>query len=138
MEFFINCVPPKTTAQSTTRVFKNKYTGKMFIGKTEKGATTRNELLALLYRFRPKTPFTKPVKVVIRWQYPFLKSETKKNREKGFVWCDKRPDCENICKLFNDCLTRLGFWTDDSLISVLHFEKFYSEKSGIYVSIEEL
>lgn len=138
MEFFINCVPPKTTAQSTTRIFKNKKTGKMFICKNEKGKSVKEELMSLLFRFRPEKPFDKPIKLIIKWQYPFRKSETKKNIAKGIVWCDTRSDCDNLAKLFNDCMTRLGFWTDDSIIAVLHFEKFYCAKSGIYVAIEEL
>lgn len=136
IEFFIDCMPPKTTAQSTTRVFKNKYTGKMFIGKTEKGATTRSELIGLLYPFRPELPLQGALKLKIEWVYPYLKSVRKRDIGKKLP-CVTKPDCDNICKFLCDCMTRCGFWNDDSQVFSLNFDKYYSEKCGIYVKIEE-
>ena len=136
IEFFINCIPPKTTAQSTTRVFKNKHTGKMFIAKTEKGSTTRSELIGLLYPFRPELPLQGALKLKIEWVYPYLKSVRKRDIGKKLP-CTTRPDADNICKFLCDCMTRLGFWTDDSQVFSLNFDKYYSEKCGIYIKIEE-
>ena len=138
MKFFIKCVPPKTTAQATTRVFRNKYTGKMFIGKDKRGQSVREELMGLLRPYIPEKPFTNAVELKVKWQYPFRKSETKKNIAKGMIWCTTKPDCDNLNKLLADCITRLGFWTDDSLVAVLHFEKFYCSNSGIEVEINEI
>lgn len=137
LDFNIKCIPPKTTAQSTTRIFKTK-SGRMFIGKTEKGKSVREELISLLMPFAPEQPIKVPVELVIQWKYPFNKSETKKNMAKGKIWCDKRSDCDNLAKFFNDCLTRLGFWLDDSQVAILHFEKFYCAEPGISVKIKEL
>ena len=137
MEFFIDCIPPKTTAQSTTRVFKNKYTGKMFIGKTEKGATTRNEIIGLLIPYRPKLPLQDALKLKIEWVYPYLKSVRKKDLGKK-IPCTTRPDCDNLCKFLCDCMTRCGYWADDSIVSVLEFSKYYYEKPGIHITIENI
>jgi len=137
MEFFIECNPPKTTAQSATRIFKNKSTGSMFIGKIDKGIATRNELMWLLAPHRPDKPFENSVSLTVRWQYPYLKSVRKRDIGKN-IPCTTRPDCDNISKFLCDCLTRCRFWTDDSQVAILHFEKFYSENAGIFIKIEEI
>lgn len=41
-------------------------------------------------------------------------------------------------KLFLDCCTTVGFWSDDNLVASLVVEKFYSDIPGIYVKIEPL
>lgn len=135
-EFFIDCIPPKTTAQSSSRVFKNKYTGKMFIGKTDKGKTTREELIGLLHPYKPEKPIQGALKLKISWIYPYLKTIRKKDVGK-IIPCPTRPDCDNICKFLCDCMTRCGFWLDDSQIYSLEFTKCYYEKPGIFISIEK-
>lgn len=137
IEFTIGCIPPKTTAQSTTRVFKNKYTRKMFIGKTERGATTRNEIIGLLLPFKPELPLQGALKLKIEWVYPYLKSVRKK--DKGLkIPCTTRPDCDNLCKFLCDCMTRCGFWIDDAQVSQLEFYKYYFEKPCIHIEIEKI
>lgn len=49
-----------------------------------------------------------------------------------------RPDVDNMTKMFLDCCTKTGFWTDDSLVVSLIIEKFYATIPGVYVHIEEL
>ena len=136
MEFFVKCNPPKTTMQATTRIFKNKYTGKMFIGKTDKAKSVKEELMALLRPYVPEKPFSTPLKVTIEWGYPYLKSVKKKDIGK-LIPCTTRSDIDNICKGFFDVLTRLGFWSDDSIIWDLRFRKFYTDNAGIGIKIEE-
>ena len=136
MEFFVKCNPPKTTAQATTRIFKNKYTGKMFIGKTDKAKTTREELMALLRPYAPEKPFDKPLTVVIEWGYPYLKTVRKRDIGK-LVPATTRPDVDNLEKFLFDCMTRIGFWVDDSIVWDVRFRKFYTENAGIGIKIEE-
>ena len=136
IEFFVKCNPPKTTMQATTRIFKNKYTGKMFIGKTDKAKSVKEELMALLRPYVPAKPFSSPLKVTIEWGYPYLKSVKKKDIGK-LIPCITRPDCDNIAKGLWDIMTRLGFWTDDSIIWDLRFRKFYTDNAGIGIKIEE-
>ena len=138
ISFILHCIPPKTTHQSSSRIFKNPKTGRMFVGKNKKGAETKNTLVQLLIPHTPEKPLEGALKCVIRWVYPWRKSETKKNRAKGAMWCPTRSDCDNLMKMFGDCLTRLGFWQDDSQVAILHFEKLYSDNPRIEVDIEEL
>ena len=136
MEFFVKCNPPKTTMQATTRIFKNKYTGKMFIGKTDKAKSVKEELMTLLRPYVPEKPFSTPLKVTIEWGYPYLKSVKKKDIGK-LIPCITRPDCDNLIKGFGDIMTRLGFWVDDSIVWDIRFRKFYTDNAGIGIKIEE-
>ena len=123
--------------QATTRVFKNKYTGKMFIGKTDKAKSVKEELMALLRPYVPNKPFEKPLRVVIEWGYPYLK--TVRKRDIGnLIPCTTRPDCDNLTKGFFDIMTRMCFWKDDSIVWDLRFRKFYTDTAGIGVEIEEI
>lgn len=135
VELFIRCNPPKTTMQSATRIFKTKE-GRMFIGKTDKAKSVKQELMALLMPYVPEKPFDKPLKVTIEWGYPYLKTVRKRDLGK-LIPATTRPDIDNLEKGLFDILTRLGFWVDDSIVWDLRFRKFYSDVAGIGIKIEE-
>lgn len=40
--------------------------------------------------------------------------------------------------MLKDCMTALGFWSDDALVASEICEKFWAEVSGIYIKVEEL
>lgn len=140
IEFILLCNPPKHTAQGSSVVLKNVNTGKYFIGKKANSNATqsKNELLALLVPYRPKTPLKGALKCKIDIFFPFRKSEPKKNRAKGMLPVTTKPDLDNWVKQFNDCLTRLNFWNDDAQVCDLHLRKFYCEHPRIEVKITEL
>lgn len=136
LEFWIACVPPKSTHQSALRIFKSK-SGKQFVGRDKKGLAADKNMQALLFPFRPTKPFSGALTLKVGWNYPYRKNEPKKNRNKP-IPCVTRPDADNILKGLIDAMTKVGFWKDDSQIFKLYFEKYYSEKSGISVFIEPL
>ena len=121
--------------QSATRIFKSK-DGRMFIGKTDKAKSVKQELMALLMPYVPEKPFEKPLKVTVEWGYPYLKTVRKRDIGK-LIPCISRPDVDNLEKGLNDILTRLGFWKDDSIVWDLRFRKFYTDQPGIGIKIEE-
>ena len=43
-----------------------------------------------------------------------------------------------MIKLLKDCMTKCGFWKDDSQVASEITEKFYGSKVGIYIRIREL
>jgi Holliday junction resolvase RusA-like endonuclease len=52
-----------------------------------------------------------------------------------------QPDVDNIGKFYLDCLNRVGFWTDDRLVSDLRVTKWYCadyEKPSVTISVEVL
>ena len=138
MKFFIKCNPPKSTAQASMRIMKRK-DGSQFVGKfaNSKGKRTQDDLMSMLREHVPEKAFDGPVSVRVDWSYPWRKSETKKRRAAGIQPCDTRPDADNLCKLLFDCMTRLGFWRDDSQIYALTFVKVWSDNPGITIEIEE-
>lgn len=137
-QIVIECIPPKHTAQASNKILKTK-DGRYFVGKKSdsRAMQTQNDLMTLLYPYRPNTPFEGALEVKIKWVYPFRKSEPKKNRQSE-LFCYTRPDIDNICKLLFDTMTRIGFWIDDSQIAKLEFIKCWSDKPRIELFIKEL
>jgi len=139
LTIFIKCNPPKSTAQGSSRILKGKG-GRFFVGKAEnsKASAARADLVSLLSPHVPAVPFCNPVSVEIGWTYPWRKSEKKSFLAKGFRYCDTKPDCDNLMKLLFDSMTRIGFWTDDSIISDVRFVKKWGDEPGINITVNEL
>ena len=133
VEFWIDCVPPKSTHQSALRIFKTR-AGRQFVGRDSKGLKVDKMLQSLLLPHKPKVPYSIAVDLSVKWVYPYRKSEPKKNRTAP-IPCITRPDSDNILKGLIDAMCKVGFFTDDSIIFRLNFEKFFSENSGIGVGI---
>lgn len=134
--FAISCIPPKSTHQASQTILKRK-DGSQFIGSfaTSKGKRAQSDLMSLLRPHTPPKPLEGALAVTIIWNYPWRKSEPKKNRVHGSLPCDTRPDCDNLAKGFLDCMGRLGFFIDDAQISDLRFSKNWTEHPGISVEI---
>jgi Holliday junction resolvase RusA-like endonuclease len=139
LTFFIACEPPKSTHQASARIMKRK-DGSMFVGKSEssKGAQVKREILTLLSEHRPQDAFIGPVRLKVLWAYSWRKTEPKKNKETGWLMCDKRPDCDNLSKLLKDCMSRLNYWADDSQVAELQFTKAWGETPGIGIHISPM
>jgi len=136
--FSISCIPPKSTHQASQRILKRK-DGSQFIGKfaTSKGKRAQDDLMSLLRPHTPPKPLEGALAVTIIWNYPWRKSEPKKNRVHGSLPCDTRPDCDNLAKGFLDIMGRLGYFFDDAQVAELNFSKNWSEHPGISVEIRK-
>ncbi|MHC4616316.1 MAG: RusA family crossover junction endodeoxyribonuclease [Planctomycetota bacterium] len=139
MNFTIHCIPPKSTHQANLRILK-RHDGTQFVGKmkSSKGKAVERDLISLLTPHVPPEPFSGPIRLKVWWNYPWRKSEPKKNRTEGWKWCDTRPDCDNLLKLLEDVMTRLGFWTDDSQVAQVTFSKRWCDVPGIEIEVYEL
>lgn len=133
IQFKIDCIPPKATAQQK-KIAMIGGKPRMYDPKNVKSA--KQDMLSLLTPHKPTVPFEGPVRLSIVWIYPWRKSEPKKNRTEGYKPCDTRPDCSNLVKAFEDCMTRIGFWNDDSQVFDLKFSKYWGDKPGIQVTVE--
>ena len=140
ISFTIPCNPPKSTHQASQAVLKNKKTGKHFIGKMQnsKGKKVRGSLMQMFAAYRPKSMFEGPVELRVVWAYAWKKSEPKKNKEKGYKYCDTRPDCDNLLKLVKDVLTDLAYWHDDSQVARLVFTKIWCDNPHITINIKNI
>jgi crossover junction endodeoxyribonuclease RusA len=135
IKFRIDCNPPKATSQQKGVMV---IAGKPRYFKRKHVQQAEQDLTALLMPHRPAKPLCGPVRLMVVWAYPWRKSESKRNRARGWLPCDTRPDCDNLSKLFCDAMTRLGFWGDDSQVADLRFRKQWSDHAGIYVEAEEM
>jgi len=120
---------PTTTHQMKKASIKN---GKIVFYEPAELKAVRSKLEAHLSWHVPKQKYTTAIRVVVKWLFPLNGKHT------DGEYKTTRPDLDNMTKLLSDVCTFLGFWTDDALISSLVVEKFWSDKPGIYICIEDL
>ena len=129
--FFMAMRPPTVTAQErAVRIVR----GKPVFYDPPEVADARTKLCATLAKYRPKQPYTRGVRLVVKWCFGF----SAKTRHHDGEYKTTRPDTDNLQKLLKDCMTKVGFWTDDALVASEIVEKFWAEQPGIYIHIEEL
>ena len=92
----------------------------------------RVKLQGHLGKHVPKQKYTGAVRLITKWLFPIT------GKHQNGEYKTTKPDLDNLMKLFLDCCTTVGFWSDDNLVASLVVEKFYSDIPGIYVKIESL
>lgn len=139
MKFFLECVPPTTTAQGKRAVATPS--GVRFF-KSKQMQSAVEFLTALLCPHRPEEPIKGPVRleIVAVWPYNKKDQSTKEKRldceNGGLVWHDIRPDLDNWHKELQDLLVKLRFIEDDSKVVKLVPAKVRGPVPGIVVIIE--
>ncbi|MFZ3132863.1 MAG: RusA family crossover junction endodeoxyribonuclease [Desulfosporosinus sp.] len=128
-EFFLPMEKVPTTTQQMHKV--KIVNGKPQFYDSDDLKAARVKLTTHLAGHIPKGKYTKAVRLVVKWCFP-------KGSHKDGEWKTTRPDTDNLQKLFKDILTDLGYWTDDALVASEIVEKFWAERPGIYVRIENL
>lgn len=128
IKFFLPCVPFKVGLHHKGRC------GHMTFDKPEL-VDAKHTYQSLLLPFRPQAPLEGSVKLELNFYFPFNKGASKKFRE-----CirpkNTKPDCDNLAKVFKDCLQRMCFFHDDGQVFDLTVRKFYSNSPGIQVVME--
>lgn len=132
-EFFIPCIPPKSTAQQGVRA--GIVGGKARIFKSAKSRQIAQNWVALLNPHAPPEPINMPVKLTIEVTFPHNKSARKSERESMRVPHDRKPDTDNLTKAIKDAMTFCGFWIDDAQVFDEHIRKFRGQQPGLNVSI---
>ena len=136
LAFRLDCIPPTATAQQKGVFIRN---GRAHFFTKSKVRQSENFLAALLIPHVPPRPFTCPVYLCVRWCFPYRKSELRRNvAASALVPHTSRPDLDNLEKNLLDVLTRLNFWSDDSLVVQKHTTKFWGPRPGIYIAIDPL
>lgn len=135
-DLFIHCHPPRSTAQGSLEILGRGT--KKFIGKKSNSNSAKAiEFLTTIYKKHvPPEPLSGPLDVTIFWIYPYQSKHSKKDRLQEFIFCDTRPDEDNIKKSYYDILTKLNYWNDDSQVCCSKFIKAYGQNPGIYLSIK--
>lgn len=128
VEFFMHIIPPTATQQEhKVRVVHGK---PIFYDPPELQAA-REKLLANLAAHKPDIPFSCGVQLITKWCFPC-------GRHADGEYRVTKPDTDNLQKLLKDCMTAVGFWTDDALVASEVTEKFWATVPGIYINIQEL
>ena len=122
-------IPPTVTAQErAVRVVHNR----PVFYDPPRVRDARSKLCANLAKHRPREPYRRGVRLVVKWCFALS------GKHRDGEYRTSRPDTDNLQKLLKDCMTKVGFWTDDALVASEIVEKFWAEQPGVYIYIEEL
>ena len=121
LKFFLPMIIPSATHQEKKIMVVN---GKPVVYEPQNVKDARQKFMSALATYVPKAPFAGPVRLSTAHPVKSLKITN--------------PDTDNLVKLLKDVMTDLGFWTDDALVACEEIQKFYLDKPGLYIEIEEL
>ena len=128
IEFFVPLKKVPTTTHQMKQVnFKNKT-----IYEPPALKAARAMLMAHVGQFQIADPLTGPLRLTVKWLFPI----TGKHLDGEYK--ATRPDTDNLNKLLKDVLTDLHFWEDDAQVASEIIEKFWAQRTGIYIRIEKL
>lgn len=129
-EFFMPMIPPTVTAQEHEIAVVN---GKPIVYDTSEIKEAKEKLMAYLSKHKPLTPLQgTAIRLIVKWLFP------KGSKHLDGEYRITRPDTDNLQKMLKDCMTKTGFWKDDALVASEITEKFWADKPGIYIRIEEI
>lgn len=127
-EFFMPMIPPTVTHQEKQAGVRN---GKPYFYEPQKLKAARSKLTAYLSKYQPAKPYRTGVRLMVKWCFP-------RGEHRDGEYRTTKPDTDNLQKLLKDCMTAVGFWTDDALVASEIVEKFWAQRPGIFIHIEEL
>lgn len=128
-QFFMPMIPPTVTHQQHKVTVRG---GKPIFYEPQELKDARAKLLAHLAKHTPPEPFTGAVRLVVKWLFPA------DGKHSVGTYKTTKPDTDNLQKLLKDCMTDLGFWTDDALVASEIVEKFWADRPGIYITVQDL
>ena len=135
MTFKLKMIPPTATAQQKGERVVGGY---IHHYKKKNVAQAEAILRDALLPYVPAEPIeNKPIRLIVRWMFPYPKS-AKKHLSGHKRWKITRPDTDNLNKLLKDLMTDMGFWKDDALISMENISKVYDDEPGIWISFNEM
>lgn len=128
MKFYVRMDEvPKTTAQQKKFSTKTKT-----FYKTSKIKQSEYLLARALSGKQPRKTYDTPIELSVTWLFPHTK-KSKDGERKG-----TRPDLDNLQKLLQDIMCKLGYYKDDSLITDLKVKKRWHRHSGLIIEINEV
>jgi Holliday junction resolvase RusA-like endonuclease len=129
MEFFMAMIPPTITHQEKKVHVVN---GRSRFYEPDELKAARQKLTAYLGQHVPEEPYQGGIQLIVKWCFPT------KGRHKDGEYRITKPDTDNLQKLLKDCMTSVGFWSDDAQVASEIVEKFWAEIPGIYIRVTEL
>lgn len=129
MEFFMAMIPPTITHQEKKVHLVN---GRPRFYEPDELKAARQKLTAYLGQHVPEEPYQGGIQLIVKWCFQT------KGRHKDGEYKITKPDTDNLQKLLKDCMTSVGFWSDDAQVASEIVEKFWAEIPGIYIRVTEL
>ena len=129
IEFFMPMQPPTITHQEK-KIRTSK--GRPVVYEPPELKEARAKLTAHLAQYAPAEPMQAPVAITAIWCFA-----ADRNHAHGTPKTTK-PDIDNMQKLLLDCMTKVNFWHDDSVIASANFQKWWSDVPGIYIKVERM
>lgn len=129
MEFFMAMIPPTITHQEKKVHLVN---GRPRFYEQDELKAARQKLTAYLGQHVPEEPYQGGIQLIVKWCFQT------KGRHKDGEYRITKPDTDNLQKLLKDCMTSVGFWSDDAQVASEIVEKFWAEIPGIYIRVTEL
>ena len=140
IEFFLPMIPPTVTQQEHEfKIVK----GRVVVYDPPRLKEARQKFMGLLLAQKHRMPgwdfifpLEGPLRLVTKWIWPcdYIVGEMHADGE----WKVTKPDTDNLIKLFKDCMTRTHYWGDDAQVCSEITEKFFGDKPGIYVRVEQI
>ena len=129
MEFFMAMIPPTITHQEKKVHLVN---GRPRFYEPDELKAARQKLTAYLGQHVPEEPYQGGIQLIVKWCFQT------KGRHKDGEYRITKPDTDNLQKLLKDCMTSVGFWSDDAQVASEIVEKFWAEIPGVYIRVTEL
>ena len=129
MEFFMAMIPPTITHQEKKVHLVN---GRPRFYESDELKAARQKLTAYLGQHVPEEPYQGGIQLIVKWCFQT------KGRHKDGEYRITKPDTDNLQKILKDCMTSVGFWSDDAQVACEIVEKFWAEIPGIYIRVTEL
>lgn len=133
IHFFMRLEPdiPKLTHQNGIKM--RVVNGHAQVYKTPALRELEAKYASLMMPFAPAAPWKCPIHLTTMWFF--------RKAVDAPCWKPTKPDVDNIVKTLKDCMTRCGFWKDDSFVSLETIGKMYAPPSaphGIEIRIRPL
>lgn len=126
MHFFLSMDPPTRTQQEHRVGIRQD--GRPYFYEDRELKKARLKLNQALQKFVPESPYTKAVRLMVKWLFP-------RGKHHDGEYKTTKPDTDNLNKMLKDEMTKVGFWKDDALVASEIIEKFWAQIPGIYIEI---
>lgn len=104
----------------------------------KKAEKTLVELLSYASSDLTEIPVSEPLVICLSLVWPYRKSDlrTERGRAGLLIPHDKRPDLDNLSKLYLDALVKAGVLSDDSIAWRVILEKFYGPREAVGIQYQ--
>lgn len=112
-------------------------TGKTYDCQKKEKDAVKIQLLSQIRNGRILSRLSGALTIQMSFHTPIPRSLSRKAANAKFGNPDlTRPDCDNFCKFYLDCMNQLIF-EDDAQVFSLHCEKIYSDRPRVEIFIKE-